>query len=375
MTLTPLARGDLWDSNGWQLTDILTGTTGYDSNLTLSHDGPGDSFIAVNPTVTLARRDSSSELQLTGGATHTEFLHNRQPRETDLAFETLYAYPFADGVIPLYSGSASWVQSSEPNPYLGARVRYEQLTVTGTGFLPLSGKLGLRGTTDYGSFHYDSNMLSQTQRVDAFVGLAYQREGLKGDAQTEFSLNIGGALGQSTANDPVLLPDSNIHSREYYITAKMEGQITDKISGNVFAGFGWADYSGDYTSRNSLPVGGADLTWTIDPVRTLELTASSGPAYSPDGFNAEVTQGSLTYTQTIADVWQYNLTAGPTDSYYSRDVHERTDVSWAFGTEFAYEPSVRFRIFLDLNYTTQRSDIIDDIFTRKLVSLGSAYRF
>jgi hypothetical protein len=369
MTLTPLARGSLWESTNWELTDILTGTTGYDSNLTLSHDGPGDEFIAVNPNLTFARRDSSTELQITGSATHTEFLHDRQPRETDLNFDSIYAYPNADGVIPIYRIEASWIQSSEPNAFLGSRTQYQQLTINGTGFLPLTGKLGLRGTTDYSSIHYNLDSLNFDQRGDAFVGLAYQR-----DSQNEFSLNFGAALGKSTPNDPAQL-DDDVHSREFYIIAKMQGEITSKITGSVYAGFGQADYSGDYTNRISLPVGGADLTWQIDPVRTLSLSASSDASFSPDGSLGEITQALLTFTQDIADVWQYSLSAGPTRSDYSREVHERTDNAWYFGTEFAYQPSIRFRIFLDLNYTNQNSDVEFDVFTHDIVSLGSSYHF
>jgi hypothetical protein len=369
MTLTPLARGSLWESTNWELTDMLVGTTGYDSNLTLSHDGPGDAFVAVNPNLTFARRDSSTELQVTGSATHTEFLHNRQPRETDLDFDSIYAYPNADGIIPIYQVEASWAQSSEPDAYLGARVRNEQLTVNGTGFLPLTGKLGLRGTADYYSIHYDSDALNENRNGDAYLGLAYQR-----DNQNEISLNFGAAVGSSTPNDSTVL-NADVHSRAFYITAKMEGEITNKITGNVYAGFGLADYTGAYTNRISLPVGGADLTWAIDPIRTLELNASTGSTYSPDGYIAYVTLASLKFTNIIADQWQYSLSAGPTRSDYSREVHERTDNAWDFGTEVAYQPSLQFRIFIDLHYTNQNSDEEDDVYTREAVSLGSSYRF
>jgi hypothetical protein len=369
LTLAPLARGDLWESNSWQLTDILTAKTGYDSNLTLSHGGPGDGFFILNPDITLARRDSSTEFQVTGGATHTEFFHDRQPKETDLNFDAVYAYPNAENVIPLYNGEATWIQTSEPDSFLGARVRYEQLNATATGFLPLTGKLGLRGTTDYASTHYDSSSLNFDQRGDAFVGLAYQR-----DSQNEISLNFGAALGSSVPNDPTQL-NAVVHSREYYIIAKMQGAITTKITGDAYAGFGLVDYSGAYTNQKRLPVGGADLTWAIDPVRTLSLSASSDASYSPDGSIAEITLASLTFTQVIADIWQYSLSAGTTESIYSREVHQRTDNSWNFGTEFAYQPSERFRIFLDLNYTDQNSDVSYAILTHYVVSLGSSYRF
>jgi hypothetical protein len=369
LTLTPLARGSLWESNSWQLTDILTAKTGYDSNLTLIRGGPGDGFFLVDPAFTLARRDSSTEFQVTGGVTHTEFFHNRQPKETDLNFDAVYAYPNAENVIPLYSVEASWAQSSEPNSFLGARIRNEQLTVNGTGFLPLTGKLGLRGTTDYASTHYDSESLNYEQRGDAFVGLAYQR-----DSQNEISLNFGAALGSSVPNDSALL-DADVHSREWYIIAKTRGEITTKITGDAYAGFGMVDYSGAFIKRISLPVGGADLTWAIDPVRTLAFNASSDASYSPDGSIAVVSQASLVFTQEIADVWQYSLSVGPTQSAYSRDTHDRTDIDWEFGTEFAYQPSVRFRIFLDLDYADQHSDVSSDIFTHDVISLGSSYRF
>jgi hypothetical protein len=337
------------------LTDLVVGTAGYDSNLTLSRDGPGDSFAAVNPNLTFARRDSSTELQVTGSATHTEFLHDRQPKETDLNVDAIYAYPNADNVIPLYRVEATWAQSSAPDTFLGSRVRNEQLTMNSNGYLPLT--------------HYDSESLYESRLGDASVGLAYQRS-----PRNEISLNFGAALGSSIPNDSTQL-NASVHSRELYITAKMQGMLTDKITGSAYAGFGRVDYSGAYTNRKSLPMGGADLAWAIDPLRTLALSAFSGASYAPDGSIEDTTRASLTFTHIIADDWQYSLSAGPTNSVYSREVHQRTDNSWDFGTGFAYQPSVRFRIFLNFNYTNQTSDSEDAIFTHDVVSLGSSYRF
>jgi len=369
MPLAPLARGSLWESNGWQLTDILAGSTGYNSNLTLSHDGPGDEFLIVNPTVTLARRNSSTQLQLTGGATQTEFLHNRQPSETDLNFDAIYAYPNADNVIPIYRVEATWLRTSQPESFLGERVQNQQLTITGTGFLPLTGKLGLRGTADYASIRYNSASLNDDQRADAFVGLAYQR-----NPQNEISINVGSALGTSTPNSAGA-GNSDVHSREYYVIGKITGEITPKITGDANIGLGWVDYSGAFTNHISLPLGGADLTWAIDPLRTMTLNASSAATYAPDGSIAEITSASLSFSDQIADNWECSVSAGPTHSSYSREVHQRTDLAWAFGTEFAYQPSVRFRIYLDVDYTDQRSDLNDFTYGQDIISLGSAYRF
>jgi Putative beta-barrel porin 2 len=370
LTMTCVARASLWESNNWTLLGSLTGSVGYDSNLTLSHDGPEDSFVLINPNLTFSRHNSSTDFRIQGGATHTDFINNRQPDQTDFNFETIYTYPQGENAIPVYLFNASWIKSSDPNAYLGQRVKNEQWSINGEAYFPLTGKLGIRGTATFNSVDYDLVNANNDDRGAVFAGLAYQR-----DPQTEISLNLGAALGHSTPNNPQNL-NSDVHSREVYITAKLRGELTAKITGSVYGGYGKVNYTGDYTNHESLPVAGADLTWTIDPLRTLALTAFSGANYAPDGSISNTTSAQLTFTYEIIDQWQYTLHGGLSHSVYSREVRLRTDETWDFGMGFAYQPSLRFQISLAWDHTDQNSDTeISAQFKHDLVSLSSLYRF
>jgi hypothetical protein len=364
------AQGSLWESPGWAVTGTLGGAMGYDSNLTTSHDGPGDLFVVAKPYLTFLRRNSSTDFRINGGVTQTEFVNHRQPTQTDLTFDTVYAYPNSvDNLIPIYRAEASWLRSSQPNQYLGERVRFEQTTVEAEGYLPLTGKLGVRGIADFDTTNYDNDRFNQNSRGGAFIGLTYQRV-----PHNELSLNFDAAYGHSKPNDPARFA-SDVHSAEYDVTTRLRGEITAKISGNVYGGFGLVDYRGGYVKRNSLPVGGADLTWGFDPRRTLVLAAYSGAQYTPDGQAVTITRAFLSFTHVIINRWQYSVRAGPTHSVLSRDVRQRTDDAWDAGTEFAYRPSDRFRVSLSFNYTKQNSDIGAYEFTRDLTSAGASYHF
>ncbi|MBK9991595.1 MAG: outer membrane beta-barrel protein [Verrucomicrobia bacterium] len=369
MPFASIAKGALWQSTDWAVTGTLDGAVGYDSNLTTSHDGREDFFVVAKPFVTLLRRNSSTDFRVNGGVANTQFINGRQPAQTDLKFDAIFAYPNADNVIPVYRLDGSWQKSTQPNQYLGERVEYKHTTLRSEGYIPLTGKLGLRGTAEYEADDYDKEKLNRNDRSEVFVGLAYKR-----GIRTELSTNIGAANGRSRPNDEARV-ESKVRSTEYYITARLLGELTPKITGSVYGGFGRVRYRGGYENTDYLPVGGADLTWGFDPRRTLVLAVYSGARYAPDGLAVNSTRAFLSFTHVIINRWQYIVRAGPTHSVYSRKTRERTDDSWDGGVEFIYRPSERFRVSLSVNYTNQKSGISAYDFDRNVISLGASYHF
>jgi hypothetical protein len=363
------AFASLWESPDWAVVGTLSGSAGYDSNLTLVHDGAGAYVISANPYLTLTRRNSETDFEVSGGVTETEFIDSSLPLETDMTFSTLYVYPSGDNVIPIYRFQASWTRGSQPDQYLGQRIRNEQIVIAGEGYMPLTGKLGIRANAelDYGT--YDSNALNDTYHGQVFVGLAYTRhEG------SELSLNAGTAVGRSIPNDPANV-ESNVRSREFYATGRVRGEITSKITGDAYAGFGVVEYSGGYNNRNALPVAGADLTWGIDPRRTVVLAAYSGATYAPNGQAVDTEHAFLSFTDVVISGWQFTVRTGPTHSKFSQQVVQRTDNSWDYVAEFAYLPSNRFKVALDVSYSQRNSDDITYQFDHRVITLGSTYRF
>jgi len=347
----------------------MSGSVGYDSNLTLVHGGPSAFLIVANPYLTLTRRNSDTDFEISGGVTETEFADSNLPLETDLSLSTVYSYPSGNNVIPIYKMSGSWQRSSQPNEFLGERILNDQFSVSGEGYVTITGKLGIRGDGQFQYLTFDSETLNDSYSAQAYVGLAYERT-----PGTELSLNFGTALGRSIPNDPARF-QSNVRSTEFYVTARIEGQITDKISGSAYGGFGEVSYTGGYSNRSNLPVAGADLTWGIDPRRTLVLAAYSGADYAPDGQAVETTRAFLSFTHVIVSRWQYILRAGPTYTRFSRQVWQRSDNVWDLGAEFAYQPSDRFRIYVSFSYTDHNSTTSAYQFQHEVASLGSTYRF
>ena len=376
MSSVTIASGSLWESPEWALLGTLDGSVGYDSNLTLVHDGPSAFLIVASPTLTLTRNNSESDFGINGGVTETEFADSNQPFETDFSFGTHFSYPKADNtdprglvIIPIFEISGSWLKSSQPNEFLGARVQNDLTTINADGYVTLTGKLGVRGSAQFQSVTYDLSTLNDTYSGQATVGLAYERT-----RQSQVSLNFATVLGHSRPNDPANVA-SDIHSTEFDLTARIQGQLTDKITGTAYGGIGTVSYTGGYTNTISLPVAGADLTWGIDPRRTVVLAAYSGAEYSPDGEAADNTHAFISFTDVIVDNWQLIVRAGPSHSEYSRVVRLRTDNEWDFGTEFAYQPSTRFRVYLSLSYATDTSTIAAYQYGHEVVKLGATYHF
>ncbi len=369
MSSATITFGSLWESQNWALLGTIGGASGYDSNLTLLHDGPAGYFITANPYLTLTRQNSDTNFNVIGSATREEFLSGGQPSETDLSFSTDLAYPNVENVIPVYKLDASWQRSSQPNEFLGERVQNEILKFTGEGFLSLTGKLGLRGNVEFDAVKFDAVALNNSLHGAAVVGLTYTPH-----TGAEFSLNTGSAMAHSIPNNPALTGD-NVRSQEYDFTARLRGEITDKISGDIYAGFGVVNYSGGYTNRNDIPVVGVDVTWGFDPRRTLVLAAYSGALYAPDGTAVETAHAFISYTDVIAAGWQLTARVGPTRSVFSRQIFERTDNGWDYGTELAYVPSKRFRIALDIGYARRDDDILAYEYTHYVISLGISYTY
>ncbi len=369
LAFAPLAHAALWESNDWALTGKVDGALGYDSNLTTSNNGPADYYIFATPYVTLARRNSSTDFHVNAGATHTEYINGELPAQTDFHLDATYAYPQADNVVPIYRVDAAWQRTAPPDQYLGLRIQTDETSFDSEGFLPLTGKLGLRGSATVDSEKYDSRNLNHNVRGDIALGLAFQRTN-----RSELSLNLAAVSGHSTPNNSANTANE-VKTRGYTVTLRLRGELTAKLSGSVYGGFGQADFTGGYTNTLTRPIGGAELTWKIDLLRTLAVDAFSGVRYSPDGQTNTLTRVALSYTHIVFGQWQYTLQAGMSHSKYSRTVQYRTDDSIGLGAEIAYQPSTRFRVALGLNNTNQTSNDTFATFKRSLVSLGSTYRF
>ncbi len=364
---TTFALASIWESPDWAVTGILSAKTGYDSNLTLAHDGPGDGYVQADPSLTLTRKDSSSEFDLTGDVTATDYVDHREPYQTDYKFNTTYSYPKTDdNTPPVIQADASWAKITEANAWLGLYVEHDRGTADATGLVRLSGKLGIRGSADFVLDNYPLLRLNDYKHGELFVGLAYERA-----SGTEISLNVGGALGSSTPNDPTA--GGTVHSKEGFVTARIAGQILPKVSGSAYAGYSTVTYHGAYQHRYDRPVAGADLTWSATTRTTWVLAAYSGSDFSPDGQEVQTTHGFLSFTPVIVDQWQVTIRGGPAYAAFSRTVSQSTDTLWEFGSELAYQPSDRFRVALGLTLDRQNSDVLNNQFEREAVSLSALY--
>jgi len=363
------AFASLWENQNWALLGSMGVVTGYDSNLVLLHDSPGSGFVTASPSLTFERQNSDTDIVAVGGVSREQFFSGVEPSETDISFNATVDYPNTPNSIPIYKLNATWLRSSQPNQYLGERVQFNQETLSGEGYLTLTGKLGVRGTAEADSTTFDSSSLNNQSHGQVSAGLGYAPNQL-----SIFSINMSGALARSIPNDPART-FANIHSSEYDLTARVQGQITDKVSGSLYGGYGTIDYTGGYTNRSNIPVAGADLTWGIDPRRTVVLAGYSGAANVPDGTAVVTSRAFISFTDVVISGWQFTVGAGPTRSVFSQHTVFRRDSSWDFGAQLAYTPSTRFQVALGIHYTRNNSDIIEFQYDHEVVTLRATYSF
>jgi hypothetical protein len=364
-----VAFGSLMESRNWAVTGDITTAAGYDTNLTLTRDGPDDAYVQARPRFSVGRRNSSSDFHVDASATGTLFINDRQPKQSDYLAGVTYAYPFAENVVPLYKSNVSWARTSEPDQYLGRRIRHNRASASAEGYLSLSGKLGLRGEADVYDDDFDATIYNRNRRWRTIGGVAYSLR-----PRLQSSLNVGYAEGRSRPN----LSDAglrSVRSEEVDVTARFRGEITSKITGSLYFGYGEVRYKGGYSNRYGLPVAGADLTWGIDPRRTVVLACYSGTDYAPDGQAVDNTRAFLSFTHVIIGHWQYIVRGGPTRMVFRREVRQSTDTAWTGGLEFAYTPSDRFRVAAGVNATHHQSGVRDRQYDQGIFSIESTYRF
>jgi hypothetical protein len=284
-------------------------------------------------------------------------------------FGATYAFPAAEKTVPLYKSEFVWQRTSEPDLYLGHRILHARAAFSGEGYVPVSGKLGVRGEADVYTDNFEEPTLNHNRRWRTFGGLAYEkRPGLQA------SLNVGFGEGRSRPNRGDISGGS-VRSTETYFTSRIRGELTAKITGSAYAGFGRVKYRGGYSNRYNLPVAGADLTWGIDPRRTVVLAAYSGADYAPDGQSVNTTRAFLSFTHVVIGHWQYIIRGGPTHVVFRREVRQSTDNAWEGGVEFSYTPSERFRVATAVSLGHHDSDARERRYDRTLFSLESSYRF
>jgi hypothetical protein len=368
LSTSAVALASIWEDPDWAVTSALAASSGYDSDLTESHDGPADYFVQANPSLTLLRKNSSSDIEFTAGFTATDFIDNREPAHIDYSLTGQYYFPKAENVLPVFDVNASWAKITEANTWLGLYVEHLRGSVSADGYLPIAGKLGIRATADYTLDDYPLERLDYYDNGRLFVGLAFDR-----DSGTEISLNIGGALGSSTPNDEAVY-GGTVYSKQLFVTTRIQGQITPKISGSAYIGYSDDIYTGAYDNRYNLPIGGADLTWGVTTRSTFVLAAYSGADFTPNGQSVRTTRSFLSFTHVIVEQWQITVRAGPSYSDLSRTVHQSSDNFWVLGSEVAYQPSTRFRVALGFEYDHQTSDVSINQFQREAVTLSASYK-
>ncbi len=359
-SITISGRAELWQSSQWALLGDVTLASGYDSNLSLSQDGTGSAFISAEPGLVLKRVSSSTRLELTGRATALNYLAPGQGSYIDPYFSIVYEYPSSEEALPRYTGNFYWDRNTSGN----ARVS-ELLTSTSThadfgGRIFSTDKMGFDAQLFYDAISYQDSQFVGNQRATLSLGAAYQP-----DTLSEYSLSL---LSGDGRQDPTSAEAGAVKHREEGLVGRVRGQITPKISGEMYAGAASVHYTGAYNRNDTLPLGGGKLGWQVTARGLVSTGIDFGVDYSPDGESLEIRNITVSYQQSFYDVWKAEIWVAPGRTNFFLNTEVRTDRYVGTGAAMNYEPSKRFSVRVSYEFTHQDSTLPIANFDHHLVS-------
>ena len=359
--------GSPWLSPQWDLSSQLSGTAGYDSNLTANKNGEGAGFIAAEPRVVLQRTLSATKLEFTAAMTATRFFNGNNDAQVDPAFGVEFAYPHTDNEFPTVTGALSWNQTTMENASVGARLEAAHSSADFTARLWSTGKFGVNTQLSYEGIDYRNAGFADNQRGSITLGAAFEPQPL-----VEFSVNLISLYGEADAFAPLT---ERTRNWEEGLTLRLRGQISSKVAGSIYAGAAVIRYRGGFQRSFALPIGGGELGWQATARGWLYANLEFGADYSPTGEALEIQRLALRYEQTIQGPWKMEFQVSPARMRYSRETTDRVDRAVGSALAFAYEPSNRFSVRFSYAFTHQNSETSFANFDRHLLTTRVSLRF
>ncbi len=365
-TIAP-GEAALWESPHWALLGNVSGTGGYDSNLTLSHEGEGSGFATLEPEFVFERISSATKLEFSGKVVGTHFFDKDQDSQFEPSFSVEYEYPDWKDNLPRLTGSASWNRSTTGDASVGNRISAAYTHVNFGGRFFSTGKIGLSAEASYAGVDYQGNRFVTHQLGTISIGAGYEPNQL-----AEYSLNLVSSYGETA---PSQLIAGRVKNWEEGLTLRVRGKLSPKVTGSIYAGAAAVKYTGSFSRSDGLPLGGGEIGWHLTPGGWIYGGLDFGADYSPDGQSLEIHRVSLRYQQTIFQAWRCEFRTSPGRTLYYRQTKLREDRIFSTGVAVIYEPSTRFLIRTGYEFTKQDSNVLFANFDRHLATTRVAYRF
>lgn len=339
----------------------------YDSNIFVSNSQVSDTIGTADGNVQYVRDAGIITTQATVGMTALAFTRHSDQNTADPYFNSAWGYMPDDKTT--VKAALDYRRSTIANEFVNARIRSDDLTLTGSAEYLMSEKLGLRALADYVSSNYLTQGYSDVATYDlGLYGVYVYSPKLKLLAGVT-RLESWTSHRASTGNDPAN------HDIRYAFGA--EGEIAPKVTGNVNVGitrrsFKSSGFNGStdlYLSSQLSWAAAEKTTWSLLVGRSLSLTAADQSVRS--------TNVSVQLTQRLSQKLTFQGSVGWTDSRFQsyRGLLDRNDHGYSLRGQLAYAVKENISCDLSVGYRDNSSNFLVSTYDRVNVGAGVTVRF
>jgi len=355
------------ENAGWALLSSVELAAGYDSNLDFTRDSLGSAYASLSPSLSLRRKNSGASLDTTVTLDGTRFARKEVGSQLDWRLQSNLAYPYTDDGFPRTTASLSWQRFTAANQWLGERVHFDQGAAQVQSKVISSERTGLVVGLSGSQTTPPDKQLNKSQTGRASVALSYDLS-----PKTELSLTYLAGLGNSITQAPGAL---SVKSRQQTLGLQARGELFGKLSGTAMAGISRISYRDAYQRTDTQPYAKINLTWELDPRRSLIWLAELDADFSPEGESVLTRESSLRYKQQMSGPWSWSVIAGTAVLDYWRQTFIRRDTVAHGGAQLECSVSEGFSFVLSVQARKQWSTFERFDFTRTLTETSVTYKF
>ncbi len=347
LSSTAATFGSIWESPDWALTSDDEVGVGYDSNLYAHHDGAGDGYAEIVPSLILKRLKSFTDLEVTVAVKSTDYFTRSDLDSLDPSLDLELRYPYDEFVFPTQLLALRASRSTVVDGDIGGRLRDQDLSARWEGNILASEKTILQGRAEVHQTDYLTEGYSDNEYATAGLTLAYvANEHLELGAGYDYKYGVSLPTGTSR---------SSTYLSQDILSIRGRGDFVSKLSGYYTIGVADTTYWGTLSRTNLDLEGELGIVWQPTERGKLTLKADRQSYFSPDGYAFLSTALGPEWTEEVGAGFSATLGADIQQTLNRYAASTRTDHAYGGHFELHYSLNDRYSAALIARYITQNS--------------------
>lgn len=336
---------------------------GFDENIDGNAEATLDDYYALaSHSVSVSRLNSLTDLVFSGNLARTQFFSEGDSDYTDGGVAVNAAYPNDREGSAFWKTDAFWNRTTRESIETGQRIQPTIYGLRASGDFLFSAKSGMTG----------SILANRIDRSDDGLDVS-NTIALRGGYSGSWGVERRWALEYGLRS---LDSDSGSESTQHLLVFRGRGKLSEKITGDVYAGVRHSEFTGLIDFEDTGPVFNADLTWIPSPLSKGKIGLRNEYGFSANGSASKLQSFDIEYTKELGDgfrvigymergIVDYDLFGGET----------RDDSFWRFRGALEYAFTKRFFVRLTSELYQSNSDVEQFDVDRTFYNLVSGWKY